>query len=196
MTSRLLELLGMVFMLIGAMGIGYHAGYRTAKTQGDLALSQYQHTQQAALAQAQQQASQAFTGQLDQNYSAEQRFLNATHALSFDQQQEHLDARFSTIKSIRLSRPSRNAVYRCVFSRRFVRLWNAASGVHTGIHSMQASGTTAITAATSRTTDALDSGVSQADLLAWFIDYAHRARKIEAQLNAVLDTQASEKSHG
>ena len=126
--------------------------------------------------------------------AAESGFLNVQSAAT-DQSvalKEHID----DVVQPPVLRPSRavgvqsvatvTPVYSCVFSRGFVRLWNAAAGIADDSDRALPGGTDPGAAADGSGSDATtDSGVSQADILDWFVDYANRAHGTENKLKGV-----------
>lgn len=175
--------------LAATAAAGYSHGYGVAKTQGDLALQTLKARQQKAEADAARQADDAYTTQVNKGDAAEQQLIENQRLLTRQATaaKEQIDVVTRTYRKSPDVAPV--AVPECVFTRGFIRLWNAAAGANDGSGALQASGATATSDATADSTAALDSGVSQADLLDWFLDYANRGRSIETQLNQVLDLQ-------
>jgi len=169
---------------------GYAHGFDTAKTQGDLALHTFQLAQARATAAATQAANDQYAAEVTRANQAEQALLTTRTQLAQQQHraQEQIDAVTQTYRISLTTAPS--PLPRCVFTRGFVRLWNdRAAASADGAGALPTSNATADAHAATDPADALDSGLSQADLLDWFSDYAERTRSIEAQLNAVLDTR-------
>jgi len=72
---------------------------------------------------------------------------------------------------------------RCVFTRGFVGVLNTAIGAEP----MPATDPAGTADTETDSADATDSGVSQADLLDHFTDYGQRCRRLEQQLDALID---------
>lgn len=101
--------------------------------------------------------------------------------------QPHIAAPVRAVASASAS--AADPVYRCVFSRGFVRLWNAAAGVDVPDATVPAGADSGGTALATGTGDAADSGVSQRDIIDWFVDYANGRRAAERKLNAIRSLQ-------
>ncbi|WP_175948582.1 hypothetical protein [Burkholderia pyrrocinia] len=187
--AKALTVIGVAVVIAFAGAAGYEHGYHVAKTSGDLALSEQRETQQKAAADAARIADDRYATEVDRGNRAAQALIVA------QQQIDHLtstakgkiDAVTQTYRPTLAANPE--PLPRCVFTRGFVRVWNGVAvdaGADPVPDSSAAGGANAATGAD----DALDSGVSQADLLDWFTDYAAHNRRIDAQLNKVLDIEA------
>ncbi|KIP19603.1 putative phage protein Rz [Burkholderia sp. MSHR3999] len=187
--AKALTVIGVAVTIAFAGAAGYEHGYHVAKTRGDLALAQEREAQQKAAADAERIADDRYAAEVDRGNQAAQALIVAR------QQIDHLT---STAKGkidavTQTYRPTLSAnlepLPRCVFTRGFVRVWNSVAtdaGADPLPDRAVAGGADAETGAD----DALDSGVSQADILDWLTDYAARNRRIDAQLNKVLDIEA------
>lgn len=187
--AKALAVIGVAVAIAFAGAAGYEHGYRVAKMRGDLALSQFREAQEEAEANAERRADQRYATEVERSNQAAQELIVA------QQQIDHLStlAKGKIDAVTQTYRPTPNSELRpvpqCVFTRGFVRMWNAVAataGTDPLPDSLATGGADAATGAD----DTLDSGVSQADLLDWFTDYAARNRRIEVQLNKVLDVEA------
>lgn len=190
--AKWLATLAVLVAVAGLIGLALHRvyqrGYTTAEAIGQPNLSDYQRRQAEAAAQAASAAFGRYAGQVAHNTGIEAGFLGqqSKQAAKVGILKGNIDA---ATRPPRTERPQTTdaAVDRCEFSADFVRLWNAAAESGAGDRAVPAS-TSASSATGAAGTDAATcSGVSQADVLDWFIDYTARSHSIEHQLNAVLD---------
>lgn len=192
--TRLLAVAVSVALALGGAALAYKRGYAhgfdTAKAQGDLALNTFQLAQAHAKTAAAQLANDRYAAAVTRANQAEQALLATRTQLAQQQHraQEQIDAVTQTYRTSLAAAPQ--PLPRCVFTRGFVRLWNdRAAASADGAGALPSGSTAPGTDPTTDPGDALDSGLSQADLLDWFSDYATRSRSLEAQLNAVLDAR-------
>jgi len=191
--TKLIVALVSVALLAGGVALsyqrGYSHGYDFAKTKGDAALQQWQSAQAIASAGALKQANDRYAGQVLRANQAEQALLDTRQQLA--QQSQHLKEQIDAVTQIYRIAPGAapQALPQCVFTRGFVRLWNAAAGADDGRGAVSSGASVSGAAAATDPADAFDSGVSQADVLDWFTDYATRTRGLETQLNQVLDVE-------
>jgi len=191
--AKLIAALVSVALLVGGVALsyqrGYAHGYDFAKTKGDAALQQWRSAQELASAKALKQANDRYAGQVKRANQAEQSLLDIRQQLAQQTQhaKEQIDAVTQTYRTAPGAAPQ--ALPQCVFTRGFVRLWNSAAGADDGRGTVSSGASVGGADAATDPADAFDSGVSQADVLDWFTDYATRARGIEAQLNKVLDVE-------
>lgn len=187
--AKALAVLGVAVAIAFSGAAGYEHGYRVAKTRGDLALSQYREMQQAAQADAARLADDRYAAEVVRGNTAAQALITAQQQIGYlsNLAKGKIDAVTQTY------RPTPNAnpepLPRCVFTRGFVRVWNGVA-VDGGADPLSDRTAAGGTDAATGTDDALDSGISQADLLDWLTDYADRNRRIEAELNKLLDVEA------
>ncbi|WP_051229405.1 hypothetical protein [Paludibacterium yongneupense] len=191
--TKIIAALVSVGLLAGAAFLAYEHGYRhgfsVAQTQGDDTLSHFKLAQAQATSAALKTANDQYAASVSRANQAEQSLLDARAQLASQSQhaKEQIDAVTQTYRTAP-DAPSR-ALPQCVFTRGFVRLWNQRAGAAAGDRSEPSGAATTDAVATTNAPDALDSGVSQADILDWFIDYTARNRSIESQLNQVLDVE-------
>ncbi|AOJ10584.1 hypothetical protein WS71_25745 [Burkholderia mayonis] len=169
----------------------YQHGYDVAKTKGDQALAEYKAQQAHDNATAVSKAFGKYADDVLRGQRAEVQFLADQGAATtqIGTLKEHIDA----VAQAHISLPSRTAadpsvvtVDRCVFTRGFVRLWNAAAGIANNSDGALQDRTDFSGVAGFTGPDATaDSGVSQQDVLDWFADYAARSRNIESKLKGV-----------
>lgn len=183
--------------------MGYRSGHDSAKRDGDTALSQLQSafdaykTEQATLENA------ALRGPgPDGIRSVRQAGQRAEAGYSLEQiaqlesRNKQLQGQINDVTQRWIDEKGKSHPIECVFTRGFVRQYNAALGydnasVDTGhSDSVAATGTRSGTATGQpETTDTRlrDSGVSQRDVLANIIDNAWQCRRWRNQINALLD---------
>ncbi|WP_175992325.1 hypothetical protein [Burkholderia vietnamiensis] len=171
----------------------YAHGYNVAKALGDKSLSDYKASISQASTQAASDAFGRYAADVTRGQAAESGFINVQTASAgqVTALKEQIDgvtqppvrpAHPATVQSVKTATP----VYSCVFSRGFVRLWNAAAGIADDSDRALQAGTGTGAAADGPSTDATtDSGVSQADILDWFVDYANRTHGTENKLKGV-----------
>jgi len=198
MPSRLFNvpivlLLALVIAMLGA-GIGYHAGFKAAKKDGDLAMATYKAGLASATADALNKSLQNFgqrvaTGNLLTSQLVGQERGHAQSAADLHAQVPHVTTVY---------RPAPAAapmpVPACVFTRGWLRSYNAAIGA--GVpDTAQAAGVPAqaasAPAAAAGDDDLAPEAITQADVLSHHIDYAARARDLEAQLNRLIDYEVA-----
>ncbi|WP_321933671.1 hypothetical protein [Burkholderia cenocepacia] len=169
----------------------YQHGYDVAEAKGNQALADYKAKQANDSATAASHAFGKYADNVLRGQRAEVQFLadqDSTTA-QIGTLKEHIDA----VAQPHISAPSRAApgtsvvtVDRCVFTRGFVSVWNSAAGIANGDDgALQDPAGSGSAAGASDADAAADSGVSQQDVLDWFVDYATRARKTELQLKGV-----------
>ncbi|CAB3764168.1 hypothetical protein [Paraburkholderia humisilvae] len=181
-------------LLAFAFAKTYEHGYSVAQSIGDKNLSDYKASIQQASASAASDAFGKYAADVTRGQAAESGFLNVQSAAITESValKEHIDdvtqphvaapQRAVNVQSA----PTITPVYSCVFSLGFVRLWNAAAGIADDSDRALQGGTGPGTAADGPDADATtDSGVSQADILDWFVDYANRAHGTEDKLKGV-----------
>ncbi|RQZ74814.1 MULTISPECIES: hypothetical protein [Burkholderia] len=186
---------GVVVMLViaAAGAYGYHAGYSTAETAGQLALSQYQSREVAGVAEAASAAFADYANQVTHAKGVESKVLaiQDRHDNQATINKGKIDAVAQPHRTIPASQ-SDHVVYQCVFSRDFVRVWNDAAGIGAGDRALQGRTDASSADPASAADGAADSGVSQADILDWFIDYANRARNVESGFRGLIHALPSE----
>lgn len=191
-TKLIVALVSVALFAAGEFAVyewGYTKGFGVAQTAGNTALSTYKQTAQAAQATAVATANQDYYSAMAKANQAEQALMDATRQLASQSQQikEQVDAVTHTY------RPSPNVpagpLPQCVFTRGFVRLWNDAIGANNRASAVQGSTAVTVSGTTPTTDDAVNSGLSQADILDWVIDYGARNQSVEKQLNELLDMQ-------
>jgi len=189
------------FVLAALIGLAfwttYDSGYDKAAAIGNANLANYKARMSQAAASAASGAFADYASHVAQGQAAESQFFIDQHAADTHSAalKEHIDEvaqphvalppRALNVQSAAPVTPVRE----CVFSWGFVRLWNAAAGIDDGSgaepSSADPSGATGVPDSDATS----DSGVSQADILDWFVDYANRAHSTEAKLTAIRGLQ-------
>lgn len=187
--------------LIGLYYLGYKSGHENATRDGDKAVSELQSafdtykTEQATLENAALRAwAKRYQEQVAAGHQAEADYLEQVAQL--ESQNQQLKEKIDDVTQRWIDEKGKSHPIECVFTRGFVRQYNAALGyadasVDTG-HA--GSATTAIPGAgtASWQPEAADaglrnSGVSQRDVLANIIDNARQCRVWRSQINGLLD---------
>lgn len=144
--------------------------------------------------EAQERRARLSAEQAAKTLQAEQQRADALAAKLAEQQREHRTARDQLQKEVtRVSTLYRKAldaapepVPACVFTRGWVRLYDRATGAELPAAPADPAGAAA-PAAQAAAAEQLDSGISQAGLLAHHIDYAEQCRNTSAQLERLID---------
>ncbi|RQY36514.1 hypothetical protein [Burkholderia stagnalis] len=176
-------------LLAFAFAKTYQHGYSVAAARGDKALADYRASVEHTSASAASDAFGRYAADVTRASAAESGYLTDQTAVM--QTATALKERIDHVAQPLRSPPTpgqRNdvPVIGCVFSRGFVRMWNDAAGIaNSGDSAVPTSTDSAAAAVGPDANAAVDSGVSQADILDWFVDYATRARNTESKLKAV-----------
>ncbi|MBB0476788.1 hypothetical protein G7M22_25200 [Escherichia coli] len=181
--------------------MGYRSGHDSAKRDGDTALSQLQSafdtykTEQATLENAALRAwAKRYQEQVAAGQQAEVGYLEQIAQL--ESRNKQLQGQINDVTQRWIDEKGKSHPIECVFTRGFVRQYNAALGydnasADTGHSDSGAATGTRTGTATGQpeTADAWlrDSGVSQRDVLANIIDNAGQCRRWRNQINALLD---------
>ncbi|HHU4541377.1 TPA: hypothetical protein ACUEZ2_000067 [Escherichia coli] len=187
--------------LIGLYYLGYKSGHENATRDGDKAVSELQSafdtykTEQATRENTALRAwAKRYQEQVAAGHQAETDYLEQVSLL--ENQNQQLKEKIDDVTQRWIDEKGKSHPIECVFTRGFVRQYNAALGYddatvdsgHTG------STTTAIPGAGTapRPPEAPDaglrnSGVSQRDVLANIIDNARQCRVWRGQINGLLD---------
>jgi len=198
---------GMVLMLVlvavlyGLNRWGYHDGSEDAKRDGDAALSRLQSafdtykTEQTTLENAALRAwAKRYQEQVAAGHQAEASYLEQIAQL--ESQNKQLLGQINDVTQRWIDEKGKSHPIECVFTRGFVRQYNAALGydnasVGTGHSDTTAAAGTGTRAASGQPEAAdawlRDSGVSQRDVLANIIDNAKQCRIWRSQINQLLD---------
>lgn len=187
--------------LYGLNRWGYHDGAKDAKRDGDTALSQLQSefdtykTEQLALENAALRAwAKRYQEQVVAGHQAEASYLEQIAQL--ESQNKQLQRQINDVTQRWIDEKGKSYPINCVFTRGFVRQYNAALGFDDASTDTGHAGTTAAVGTGAGTTprqseapDAglRDSGVTQRDVLANIIDNAKQCRIWRNQINALLD---------
>ncbi|HZZ04624.1 hypothetical protein [Paraburkholderia sp.] len=171
----------------------YTHGYNVAKAAGDASLSGYKALVAQGDAKAASDAFGRYATDVKRGQVAEAGFINvqtasAGQAEAIKEQIDGVTQPHTQPASLVASQSSSTVtpVYSCVFSRGFVRLWNAAAGIaDDSDRALQGASGTGAASDRSSSDATTDSGVSQADILDWFVDYANRAHGTENKLKGV-----------
>lgn len=183
-------------LLAMAFGETYQHGYHVAKAEGDKALANYKASIAQASVSAASEAFGRYAADVTRGQAAESGFINVQTATAEEAKalKEQIDGvtqppRVPTAR-VRSSQAVAGVTGSadCLFSRGFVRLWNAAAGAADDRNrALQASADTGVASDRSNADAAACSGVSQADILDWFVDYSNRAHGTENKLKAVRE---------
>lgn len=193
--------LALVGMLYGLYHWGYRGGHNDVKRDGDMALSTLQSvfdkykTEQATLENAALRAwTKRYQEQVAAGHQAEADYLEQVSLL--ENQNQQLKEKIDDVTQRWIDEKGKSHPIECVFTRGFVRQYNAALGyddasVDTG-HSNATAAADTGTGAASGQPEAADaglrnSGVSQRDVLANIIDNARQCRVWRGQINGLLD---------
>ncbi|MCW3482102.1 hypothetical protein OL229_21510 [Neisseriaceae bacterium JH1-16] len=174
-----LGLASLALLLAAGAGYGYGFGQGQARTAADAQLATLHRD--IALAQAAAQERELRLAERGDALAARLARQQLADADATAQLKRSLD-RVSTVY-----RPAPDAplqpLPRCVFTRGFVGVLNTAIGAEP----VPAADPAGAAAAETDTAGATDSGVSQADLLDHLTDYGQRCRRLEHQLDALID---------
>lgn len=165
----------------------YQHGYSVAKAKGDLALETLRRQEAQASVSALSGTFQSYVSNVARGQQAEQKFALAVATAGA--QKSALKGGIDAVtqpQTYPQSTSGDRVIYRCVFSDGFVRLWNAAAGLDADSGGLPSPAAVAGAGNASNTGSSADSGVSQADLIDWFVDYSNRARVVESQLKSVI----------
>nr|WP_256995372.1 hypothetical protein [Citrobacter koseri] len=193
--------LALVGVLYGLYHWGYRGGYSDAKRDGDVALITLQSafdtykTEQATRENVALRAwAKRYQEQVAVGQQAEASYLEQIAQL--ESQNKQLQGQINDVTQRWIDEKGKSHPIECVFTRGFVRQYNAALGydnasVDTGHSDATAAAGTGTGAASGQpeTADAWlrDSGVSQRDVLANIIDNAKQCRSWRSQINSLLD---------
>ena len=188
-------------VLYGLYHWGYRGGHNDAKRDGDAALSTLQSafdtykTEQATLENAALRAwATRYQEQVAAGHQAEASYLEQIAQL--ESQNKQLQGEINDVTQRWIDEKGKSHPIECVFTRGFVRQYNAALGyddasVDTG-HSDTSTSAGSSAGTASRQPGSADtwlrnSGVSQRDVLANIIDNAKQCRVWRSQINGLLD---------
>lgn len=193
--------LALVGVLYGLYHWGYRGGHSDAKRDGDVALSTLQSafdtykTEQATLENAALRAwVKRYQEQVAAGHQAEAAYLEQVSLL--ENQNQKLKEKIDDVTQRWIDEKGKSHPIECVFTRGFVRQYNAALGYDNASVDAGHSDATAAagtgTGAASGQPEAADawlrnSGVSQRDVLANIIDNAKQCRIWRGQINGLLD---------
>jgi hypothetical protein len=174
----------------------YDFGFRNAETIGQKNLSDYKASIDSAAASSVSAAFADYASGVGRAQATESQFFTDqsaadAHARSLKEQidvvaQPHVVAPRAASGQPDAVQPVRE----CIFSRGFVRLWNAAAGITDDRDGALQAGSDSGSAADGPGSDAAaDSGVSQRDVIDWFVDFANRAHGTEDKLKAIRNLQ-------
>jgi hypothetical protein len=187
--------------LIGLYYLGYKSGHENATRDGDKAVSELQSafdtykTEQATLENAALRAwAKRYQEQVAAGHQAEGDYLEQVSLL--ENQNQQLKEKIDDVTQRWIDEKGKSHPIECVFTRGFVRQYNAALGydnasVDSGHSDATAAAGTGTGAASGQPEAAdawlRDSGVSQQDVLANIIDNAKQCRLWRGQINGLLD---------
>ncbi|PVX80038.1 hypothetical protein [Paraburkholderia unamae] len=196
--AKLVAGIVLAVLLAFAFAKTYEHGYSVAQAIGEKNLADFKASSQQASASAASDAFGRYAADVTRGQAAEAGFLNdqsngAVRATAIKEQIDDVTqprvAQVPHSGTALVAAPAATA-YDCAFSRGFVRLWNAAAGIADDSDAALQAGTHSSNAPGRSATDAtVDSGVSQADILDWFVDYANRAHNTEDKLKAIRNLQ-------
>lgn len=188
MTARAASLAG-----IGGLALGLTLGVLVEgwRLGAQLEAQRATHAEQR---EAQERSARLSAEQTAKALQAEQQRADALAARLAEQQRQHRTTRDQLQKEVtRVSTLYRKAldaapepVPACVFTRGWVRLYDRATGAELPAAPADPAGAAA-PAGEAAALEQLDSGVSQAGLLAHHIDYAEQCRNSAAQLDRLID---------
>lgn len=188
-------------MLYGLYHWGYRGGHSDAKRDGDVALATLQSafdtykTEQATRENAALRAwAKRYQEQVAAGHNAESGYLKQVAQL--ESQNQQLKENIHDVTQRWIDEKGKSHPIECVFTRGFVRQYNASLGydnasVDSGLSDATAAAGTGTSAASGQPEAAdarlRDSGVSQRDVLANIIDNARQCRIWRSQINGLLD---------
>ena len=191
----------LVAALYGLNRWGYHDGAEDAKRDGDAALSRLQSafdtykTEQTTLENAALwESAKRYQDRVISGYLAEGSYL--AQIAQLESQNQQLQGQINEVTQRWIDEKGKSHPINCVFTRGFVRQYNAALGYDDVSVDVGHSGATAPagtgTGEAPRQSEAAearlrDSGVSQRDVLANIIDNAKQCRVWRSQINGLLD---------
>ena len=175
----------------------YDFGFHNAEVIGEKNLGDYKATLNSDAASSVAAAFADYASGVARGQAAESKFFIDQHAddVKSDAMKTEIDhvAQPHIAASVHAVAPSSasaaDPVYRCVFSRGFVRLWNAAVGADDPDAAVSAGADSGSTAFAAGSGEAADSGVSQRDILDWLVDYASGRRTAERKLSEIRGLQ-------
>ena len=187
--------------LLGVYLVGYSSGHDSAKLTGDKALSELQSafdtykTEQTALENAAlRDWAKRYQAQVATGQQAEAGYLEQIAQL--ESQNKQLQGQINDVTQRWIDEKGKSHPIECVFTRGFVRQYNAALGYDNAPVNSGHSDTTAAAGTGTGTASGQpeaadawlrDSGVSQRDVLANIIDNAKQCRIWRSQINGLLD---------
>ncbi|WJY16800.1 hypothetical protein PCO82_09315 [Pectobacteriaceae bacterium CE90] len=188
-------------VLYGLYRWGYREGHDSAERDGNVSLNQLQskfdtyQREQVELENAALRAwSERYQAQVAAGHQAEASYLEQMAQL--ENQNQQLKEKIDDVTQRWIDEKGKNHPIECVFTRGFVRQYNAALGyADASVDSGHAGSATAAIPGTGtaprppESPDAWlrDSGVSQRDVLANIIDNAKQCRVWRSQINGLLD---------
>ncbi|MGL5632421.1 MAG: hypothetical protein ACRDD3_08650 [Azovibrio sp.] len=184
-------LLALALVAISAVvggAAGFALGYRSAQAEGEAALAQVQRDYAQADARAADAARLKLIAEVERGNTLARALADAktSHAL----EKQSLLRRISDVTSVYIPAAGDPPLPlpRTVFTAGFLREYNTAIGLPLAYPGAPASGTGSPADAPAGL-DAwlLDSGLSQADILAHIADYGERCRNLESQVNRLID---------
>ncbi|MDI7651450.1 hypothetical protein QLY64_07495 [Cronobacter sakazakii] len=193
--------LALVGALYGLYLWGYRGGHNDAKRDGDAALSTLQSafdTYKTEQATRENDALRAWAKRYQEQVAAGQQAESGylEHIAQLESQNKKLQGKINDVTQRWIDEKGKSHPIECVFTRGFVRQYNAALGydnasVGTGHSDTTAAAVTGTRAASGQPEAAdawlRDSGVSQRDVLANIIDNAKQCRIWRSQINSLLD---------
>lgn len=194
--GTLLAGIAVAMLLQFAFAKTYQHGYSVAAARGDKELADYRASVEHTSALAASDAFGRYAADVTRASAAESGYLTVHTAVAQNTMalKERIDHVSQPHRSPPAPGPKNDApVAGCFFSRGFVRVWNDAAGIATAVDSaMPTSADSAVAVVGPDSDAAADSGVSQADILDWFVDYASRASDTEQKIKAVREAQPNE----
>ena len=180
--------LAVLSTLIGGAG-GAWLGYDYARAKGEAEIGTLKTQHATALAQAHDKALKEYQRETERAATAELALVSAQK--QFAVERKSLLRRINDVTTVYQPAPGAApvALPRTVLTAGWLQLYNAAIGVP-GIQTPAATGSAGHAPAATATVDTgllLDSGVTQADILAHIADYGAICRGLAAQVNGLLD---------
>lgn len=195
--NALLLALALAAIAAAAGGVaGFALGHGSAQAEGEAALAQVQRDHALADARAADAARLKLIAEVERGNALARALADAkaSHAL----EKQSLLRRISDVTSIYIPAAGDPPLPlpRIVFTAGFLREYNTAIGLPLA-HPGAPAGGTGSPADAPAGLDAwlLDSGLSQADILAHIADYGERCRNLETQVNRLIDYKEAVDGH-
>lgn len=196
LNALLLALALAAIAAVAGGAVGFALGHGSAQAEGEAALAQVQRDYAQADARAADAARLKLIAEVERGNTLARALADAkaNHAL----EKQSLLRRISDVTSVYIPAAGDppQPLPRTVFTAGFLREYNTAIGLPLADPGSPASGTGSTTHPPgSLEAWLLDSGLSQADILAHIADYGERCRNLETQVNRLIDYKETEDGH-